>query len=199
MTPTEILSAYHAVARPIMLKFMPRSSRIASARTTIEVMRLFQLRAEAIPVSFVFAVHAKNYARVVGLSAKERKRARAKAAKWRHEIPDGGGCDGHVIVVVEDRWIIDPSIDQAHSAEFGVEIDEILVVDTVGHEWNPHHPFELKLGLRLNNGDAVELLYRKIRKRDHLKSQAWNDEGLTFLARDIAAKMEDADPDLAVK
>jgi hypothetical protein len=138
-----------------------------------------------------FEVPAKKYTRINGFSWAERKRMREKSASWRDENPDnGGGWNGHLVVFVGDRWLIDPSIDQADSREFSVAIPpEILVIDLAGRDWTPQRDFAMKLGLRLDNGDEAKLIYRRIRNRNYLDTEAWNDEGLPLLALAIADRM----------
>lgn len=185
-----VIAAFGRIARPIMRKFMPRDSCIASVRTTIEVMRIFRLQAMEIPVSFVFEVPAKKYARVSGFTTAERNQMRRKSQTWRDDIPPGGGWNGHLIAVVEGRWIIDPSIDQAHAPEFGVEIlPEILVVDISGQPWDPSDQFDVHIGLTLDNGEAAKLKYRSTKNQSYLDTEAWNDEGLPLLAYAIASDM----------
>jgi hypothetical protein len=187
--PSLIIQRFAQTARPLMRRFMPAASCIASVKTTIEVMRHFQLRVIECPVSFAFTVPGKSFARVAGFSRAERKRMEEKALTWRDERPAEGGWNGHLIALVENRWILDPSIDQAHAPEFGVEIPpEILVIDVNGHQWKPRG-FEMRLGLRLDNGEEASVRYRSIKNRSYLDTEAWNDEGLPLLAAQIAKGM----------
>ncbi|HZF23992.1 MAG TPA: hypothetical protein VE030_11075 [Burkholderiales bacterium] len=172
---------------------MSANSCIAAARTTIETMRLYRLRAVEKPVCYVFQVPARNYARLAGFSAEERAEMKAKAGNWVDATPDGGSWNGHLIVVVEDRWILDPSIDQADAPQFGVSVPaEVFVADTLGQTWHPNMNFEIELGLILDNGDAASLLYHSISDRGYLETEAWTDEGLPLLAHAIASEMKNA-------
>jgi hypothetical protein len=187
----EIVRGFAHVARPIMREFMEAASCIASARTTIEVMRRYELRTSEIPVSLCFQVNAKKYARIAGFSKAERARMQRTARNWRDDIPDGGGWNGHLLVLVENRWLLDPSIDQAESAEFQVPVPpKVLVIDLKGQEgFRPSGNFVMRLGFRLDNGDEGKLDYRRIRDRSYLDTEAWNDDGLPLLAGVIANQM----------
>jgi hypothetical protein len=188
----QIVHRYSQIARPIMRQFMDRSSCIASVRTTVEVMRIFRLQAREYSVSFVFEVPEKKYARIAGFSHAERKRMAKESQTWKDDIPENGGWNGHLIALVENRWLIDPSIDQAHAPEFGVEIaPEMLVIDTEGHHWNARCQFDVHLGLTLDNGVIAKVKYRSVKNRGYLNSDAWNDEGLPLLADAIAEKMHE--------
>ncbi len=188
---TKVIARFASIARPVMRKFMDAASCIAAARTTLEVMKIYGLRAVEIPTCFVFQVPARKYARISGFTAAERAEMKAESATWRDEKPEGTGWNGHLIVLVEDRWILDPSIDQANAPEFGVFVpSEVFVIDTRGQDWSPNENFDINLGLVLDNGDKATLLYRRIWDRGYLETDAWNDEGLQLLAHAIAIDME---------
>jgi hypothetical protein len=186
-----VIAAFGRIARPIMRKFMGPSSCIAAARTTKETMQIFGLQAVEFPCCYAFQVPARKYARISGFTAAERAEMKAKTAVWQDEsLPAGGSWNGHLVVLVEDRWLIDAAIDQVDAPRFGVSVPaEVFVVDTAGKEWDPNDNFEIQLGLVLDNGDRAELMYRRISDRGYLETEAWKDEGLPLLARAIAVDM----------
>ena len=192
MEPVEIVARFASVGRPIMRRFMSAASCIASARTTIEVMNGYGLDAVEIPTCYSFEVPARKYARVGGFSEEERAEMRAHAAKWRDDPKDDGDYwNGHLIVLVEDRWLLDPSLDQIESEEFGVPgPNGIFFVDMAGQKLDPNDQFQIELGLRLATGDTATLTYRRIEDRTYLDTDAWRDEGLGLLACMIAEDME---------
>jgi hypothetical protein len=187
----QVIAAFSRIARPIMRMFMSASSCIAAARTTIEVMRIYGIAAVAIPVKYCFVVRAQKYQRVGGLSDAERTKFLAKGHALLIE-PDAEGCwNGHLVVRVDNRWLIDASIDQMASEEFGVPVPcEIFTVDLSGHDWNPEKNFEINILLELDSGDQARLNYIGISDKSYLETDAWNDEGLLLLARAIAFDME---------
>jgi hypothetical protein len=179
---------FGVTARPIMRRWMTANSCIGAAKTTLETMKLLGLRARVLPVSFVFQVPSLKYARVCGFSPQEKAELRAKSARWVEE--GGNGWSGHLLVLVEDRWLLDPSIDQASSLEFGVYVEpEVFVVDTKGEMWTPDVPFELQLGITLTSGETGSIYYRAFDDQDFLETEAWNDEGLPALAKTIFSEM----------
>lgn len=186
-----VIAAFGRIARPVMRKFMSAASCIGAARTTLEVMKVYGLRAVEIPTCFVFQVPARKYARISGFTAAERADMKAVSATWRDEtLPEGTAWNGHLIVLVEDRWILDPSIDQTNAPEFGVFVpSEVFVIDARGHDFNPNDNFDIDLGLILDNGDKATLMYRRIEDRTYLETDAWKDEGLPLLANAIAIDM----------
>jgi hypothetical protein len=189
--PPAVIAAFGSIARPIMRKFMNTTSCISAARTTIETMRIYGLRAVELPVCFVFQVLVRKYARIIGIRGEELAEIKAKSASWEHVSSKRAGWDGHLIVLVENRWLIDAAIDQADSPRFGVRLPpEVFVADLAGQDWNPNENFEINLGLILDNGDKATLIYRNISDRSYLESEAWKDEGLPLLAHVIAIDME---------
>lgn len=190
--PQDVIATFAAVARPVMRTFMDRASCIGSARTTIEVMKHYGLRAVELPTQFAFQVPARNYARISGFSEQERAEIKTRATSWRDELcPDGEGWNGHLIVLVEDRWVLDPSIDQVHCPDLGVTVPSmVLAFDSEGHVFDPNLGFRINVGLILDNGDHASMSYRSISDTSYLESGAWNDEGLGLLAEAIWIDME---------
>jgi hypothetical protein len=176
-------------SRESMRQFMPANSCIGSAKTTIEVMKLLGLKAFEIPVSMVFQVPARSYARVSGLTDEEKAEARAQAKSWRDDIPDDQSWNGHLIVLVEDRWMVDPSVDQLGDKELGVEVPpDILVLDTKDHKFDPAG-FDMQIKLTMENGDKATLFYRTTGDSSYQQTGAWTDEGIPFLAQAILFRM----------
>jgi hypothetical protein len=191
-TPAAI-SQFQKTARPIMRQWMTADSCIGAVRTVVEVMKLFEIPTKVLPVSYIFEVPARKYARVCGFDAEEREAMRAKVADWR-DLPNvGTGWNGHLLVLAADRWLIDPAIDQFDNPEFGVTVPpQIFVVDLDGQDWTPDEQFEMRLGLILDNGDAARLRYWSLKDQAYLQTEAWNDEGLPLLAAVIAEEVKDA-------
>lgn len=187
-----VIASFTQLARPTMRRFMTRASCIGAARTTLETMRVFGLEARALPVMFLFQVPARGYGRICGVPEEERRELVARSPGYRDVIPEGpGGWNGHLVVLVENRWLLDPSIDQVEEPEFGVYVPPmVFTVDTIDNPWNPAEDFEIKLGLRLDNNDEATLLYRSIQDQGYLETEAWTDEGLPLLAHAIAVNIE---------
>ena len=120
--PTDVITAFAQVARPVILRYFNRGSCIASSRIAIEVLRHFGIPARALPVRFVLRVPALEMAFVTGLSDQEKTKARREAGsfvtvKSGPAIKGGSeiGWNGHLIVHAAGV-LIDPSFDQALDA-----------------------------------------------------------------------------------
>jgi hypothetical protein len=179
---------FATTARPIMRRWMPANSCIGAAKTTLETMKLLGLRARVLPVSLLFQVPSRKYVRICGFSAEEKAEMRARSADW---IDEGGeGWSGHLLVLVDDHWLLDPSIDQVSAPRFGVYVEpEVFVWDTGGQTWTPDVPFEMRLGIGLTTGETGSIYYQSFADESFLKTEAWNDEGLPFLAWEIFHQM----------
>jgi hypothetical protein len=128
--PARAIAAFAKMARPIMRRYMSANSCIAAARTTIEVLRIFGIPAAALPVKYSFAVPSRLYQRVAGLSDEERAEVRKKVVAFREEKDEEGGWEGHLIVLASG-YLLECTIDQMGSEEFGVRLpEEILAIDT---------------------------------------------------------------------
>jgi hypothetical protein len=190
MVAERIVNTFAKIARPIMREFMPANSCIGAARTTIATMHVFNLRAVEIPVAFALQIPARKYVRITGFSPEERAELRARAADYKDEGVDNPGWNGHLLVLVENRWLLDPAIDQADAPDFGVSIpQEVFVIDTAGKEWDRAEDFEAHCAVKLANGDDGTLMYRKIADVGYRETEAWTDEGLPFLADLIALRV----------
>jgi hypothetical protein len=184
----EVIATFAKVGRVLMREYMEPASCIGAVRTTIETLKIFDLKAYEIPVAYYFEVPAKKYARISGWTEKEREEIQAEAATYQDETAEG--WNGHLLVVVEDTWVLDPSVDQMSAPQFGVIVPaETFYMDTKGKEFDPSSNFEIKLGLVLDSGDLATLTYHRIRDPSYLETDAWNDEGLPFLGRSIALAM----------
>src|SRR5215470_1018391 len=109
-----IVKAFSSIARPIMRKWMGVNSCVASTKTTIAAMESLGLQARPLPVASAFQVPTRRYAYLSGYPAEERERIREKAATYI-DLDVENGWNGHLIAVVEERWLLDSSIDQAAS------------------------------------------------------------------------------------
>jgi hypothetical protein len=189
--PAAAISHFQKTARPIMRQWMSAESCIGAARTVVEAMRLFQIPTKVLPVSYIFEVPARKYARICGFTEVERDEMCAGVGNWVPTFPASAkGWNGHLVVLAADRWVIDAAIDQVDAPEFGVRVPpQIFVTDTAGQAWSAGEQFEIKLGLILDNGDAASLLYRSLDDQRYLQTEAWTDEGLPLLAAAIVERM----------
>jgi len=112
------ISAYAAVARPIIRRDHLANSCIASTRITIDVFQ--QLGYHAEPLEVVVSVGDKAYVRHWRKHGPPRSRedydhmVRTTGAVVIGIGQDrsGDGIGGHVVAVVEDTWLVDASLDQ---------------------------------------------------------------------------------------
>jgi hypothetical protein len=125
-TVEELVVAFAAIARPEIRKDHTASSCVASTWITIEVMRHFRVSARPLTVkaeicNTAFIDFEQRHGRrpLVGESAET----------WIVGIgfgKDEGYIGTHVITLVDERIIIDASIDQADAPEHGIVLPGVL-------------------------------------------------------------------------
>lgn len=183
----EVIARYAAVARPMMLEFMERSSCISAAKLTCEVLRIFNLKAQVLPYAMVMQVPELKLAYLVGLRGEDKEKARRDAANWTERTHKQGGWDGHVVAIVEGRWLIDAAFDQVEMEGFRMP-PMILVLD-MGENKIPLCDRGIDVAAVNDDGLKFTLQYRPLDDWSFEQSDAWKDEGLPYLAAAIGDAM----------
>lgn len=175
---SELVDNYAAVARPIMRKYMNANSCIAASRVTMELFRLCGVDAVCIPVKFVLELPERKLAFCAGLSEEECATALGQKQVW------ADGWSGHVCVVVEGKWFLDPSFDQAFAALDVENKDLQILALPIETEVDPYE-IAVDLQASLDAGERMVIRYRPLDDRSFTQTEAWNDDGLPWLAREI--------------
>lgn len=120
------------VVRQEVLRGWQRDSCIASSRVLSEVLRYFGYTSEPFPVS----VCAFNKAGFERLNTGDHDVANWPEEAWSVGIQGSGVSkdnrwDGHLVLLVDGRWLVDPSLDQVSRPQRGIELHP-AVLDT-GH------------------------------------------------------------------
>jgi len=135
MTVEEILKVYTRIARPIILEYFRKDSCIASTRITIEVFS--RLGFKAIP----FACHVQIFNDKFREIFEREKHwpTKGEMEKWITQgawsIGFGYGDHkgeryiGHLVAIVENKYLIDSSIDQAERPHKEIFFPAILVTE----------------------------------------------------------------------
>lgn len=177
MRISQIIHSYTAAARPIMLKWMTINSCIGSARVTLDFLERYAIPARVQPVKFVVEWKVKNLAYTSGLTEAERSTALGQ----RQEYADG--WNGHLIVIVENRWIIDPSFDQSVMA-MGIRPPSEMIClesDQIGDAL-----IEVEASVVMDSGEELKIRYIPLNDETYRDTEAWNDNGLPFIVSEIA-------------
>lgn len=184
-----VVRLFENLAQPILACFPNRNSCVEQTRVVVEVMRAFKLKAVPKPVKLM--VKAPGYAYVSGLDAEERGRAQATAGEFIEKSPMDGGFPGHLCAVVERRWMIDTTLDQASCPAKGVEIPPVIMVYPLAREINPD---DIALDARMENdaGLALEVRYLPLHDHSFLTSEAWEKDHLLPAIGAICHRMRQA-------
>jgi hypothetical protein len=152
---TSILERFSLIARPEILRDHLPSSCIASTWITIQVMH--QLGFSARPLEVRLSVGNAAYRRLRDQLGPPR--TQAQLAEWSREhgacvvgvgFDDGSvAIGGHLVAVVDGRFLVDASIDQATDASHGLTPPPVL--------YGPIDPLFLSGQIRLQRLDVLEL------------------------------------------
>jgi len=135
MTVEEILKVYTRIARPIILEYFRKDSCIASTRITIEVFS--RLGFKTIP----FACHVRIFngkfreifEREKHWPTKEEMEKWITQGAWSigfgYGDHKGERYIGHLVAIVENKYLIDSSIDQAERPHKEIFFPAILVAE----------------------------------------------------------------------
>ncbi len=175
-----IVRAYTGNARLVMREFMTINSCIGSARVTLDFLERYGISARVQPVKFVVEWKDKNVAYTSGLTESER----SSALGQRQAYADG--WNGHLIVIAGNRWIIDPSFDQAVAALGILPPAEMLCLesDRIGDA-----RIEAEAVAVMDSGEELKIRYIPLDDDSYCATEAWNDIGLPFLVSEIATKL----------
>ena len=116
---------------PRILAAFAASACVETTRFLIEVLKRLEIDARPLPVKFLATCHAAGYQFVAGASDAEM----ATAKRICRGVTDrgGGGWNGHLLAVVDGRFLVDTAFAQVSAPEYGVILEpSALVVEAVG-------------------------------------------------------------------
>lgn len=169
------------------LSLLERHSCIACTRIAVECLKRFDIPARPQSVKFVVTIPSLDLAYASGLSDKEMSTAKtftkAGNGQWR----------GHVVAIVEERFLIDGSADDAFlSLEAAGKISDYqrhgALVLPLGQKVTGN--FDLKIEGSLDNGDLVYLRYVSTEDHSFLTAPAWETDHIEWAIEGICRKME---------
>ena len=135
MNIEEVLKVYARIARPIILEYFRKDSCIASTRITVEVFT--RLGFKTIPLPCQVQIYNSKFREIF-----EREKhwpTKEEMEKWITEGAWGIGIGfgdnkeegylGHLVAIVENKHLIDSSIDQAERPNKEIFFPAILVTE----------------------------------------------------------------------
>lgn len=135
MNIEEVLKGYTRIARPIILEYFQKDSCIASTRITVEVFS--RLGFKAMPLPCQVQVYNNKFREIFEREkhwpTKEEMEKWVTQGAWGIGIGfgdhKGEGYLGHLVAIVENRYLIDSSIDQAERPHKEIFFPAILVAE----------------------------------------------------------------------
>ena len=135
MTVEEVLKVYTRIARLIILEYFRKDSCIASTRITVEVFSRLGFKAIPLPcqVQIYNSKFREIFEREKHWPTKEEMEKWITKGAWGIGIGfgdhKGEGYWGHLVTIVENRYLIDSSIDQAERPSKEIFLPAILVTE----------------------------------------------------------------------
>lgn len=190
---TEVITAFCEVARPVMLKILPRNSCIASVRITMECLRRFQVESEPMAVKLAIQAKSLRLAYLTGFDDAERAGQKAAAANYV-DMHIHDGWNGHLVLAIKDlNCILDPSFDQCSFPDHGLTVSPcILAIPLPVERTGELEEQRILLGLMMDDGVEVEVNYLPLTDRSFETTEAWEmNEVMRVLVDVICDKMAD--------
>jgi hypothetical protein len=195
MTKEQILAAYAKIARPVMRQFMEAESCVTATRVTCEFFDGCHMPSVPVPCKLMFKVPGKNYMYVSGWKGKIKERMKHEAKAWHDVAPVGPTWAGHLLALVQDRWLVDASIDQVTSPEHGVTVPPIALVVDLGTQGATALTGTVSAAVVLDDGASAEITYISTDDHKYAKTEAWLDGTgarviAVMIAREISAEID---------
>jgi hypothetical protein len=132
MNTLDLLLAYSKVARPIIREYFRADSCIASTAITIDVLRHFGIGVVPFPCRALIFNHSfANRIKLEGWPTPEQTIEWTNDGKsWSVGIGYPNGSDpqvGHLIAIVEEKYLVDASLDQASRHEKDLIVPSVMV------------------------------------------------------------------------
>jgi len=188
--PEAVIAVFAATARPVILRYFPRNSCIASSRITIECLKIFGVPSHAVPVTLKVEVRAHKIMFVCGIDEETQARARQSAASYI--ALQRTGWNGHLIVKA-GRHVIDPSFDQVLDvfASQGIQIETrpAVFVIPVG-DARLVKSFAIDFVALTDDGAKIDGQYFGIEDYSFQQTPAWETDHLEPAIREITSGMK---------
>jgi hypothetical protein len=129
-----VLNALCDVGRPIILRYVSADSCISSCNIGVQVLRQFNIRSHPIAVKFAAFNQKAHEFLLAGhpeWAKQERDGAYGVGAGYGHG-PSDDAWDGHLVLVVRGRYLLDLSADQASRPNRGIHITPLWFILPVG-------------------------------------------------------------------
>lgn len=184
-----VLQAFSSVGVPLLDRYLQRFSCIEATRIAIECLNNFRVYAKPVATKFVVELPTLNVVYASGVSDEEiataRETARANLGEntWR----------GHLVAIVEDTWLLDPSFDEAFYSFNDMGKGPGFRVDRRGFLFElPERTdkyFDLQVSAIVQEGLPVNIRYIYFEDDSFRAAPAWTPDHVQSLIRHICRQM----------
>ena len=202
MDRARIALEHFARIAPPYLEPFKRNTCIEQTRILLECLKRVGVPGRPEAVRLVVQCEALKLVFVSGSTAKERERARRKGIditeldlNGKPIAPCGQDTDqnrvGHVVAVINGRYLADPTLSQASMPDHGLTIErEIVFVGPFTQQLRTNS--EVAATFSLNSGQVIDVRWALTGRWDFRKTAAWEPSHLWPIIDEISAQMKEA-------
>ncbi len=185
--PDDLLEHYCRTARPIQRKYMRANSCIGATRLTCDYFGLLGIQAAPRPVKMVVTLPDSKLIYASGVTEEELATA---GRRQRYSFGDGATWNGHLVAIVEKRWLLDPSFDQAVEVLGLARSEQRMLLIPLPERFaeNPDR-FKLTVDGLDDRRRKLRIEYIETRDDSYLETEAWTDDNLPKILPEIARAM----------
>lgn len=167
-----------------MLPYMKRNSCISATRITCICLDTLGFKVEPLPTKFYVEMPRLNLAYTSGVSRSEVRHCRG------YQLREPEGWNGHLVTLVNSRWIIDSAFDQI-GAVFAshVKIPAELPLFPMPKPLPENHGFHVSFEWITDEKAKFRIQYATTTDQSWKQTPAWNDEGLVGLSMSILEEL----------
>lgn len=193
ISPEFLVAQFTHIADPA-LEGLERRSCVAAVRIVQQCLEPFGLRVRPHTVKFIVEMPGRELTYVSGLTAEEEQDGKARAASWM-EFTQEDSWKGHLIALVEDRILVDPTFDEAFLAF--VDAGRLASYQRHGSLVMPlgkavEENFELEMLGTTNEGETLKVRYMSKPDERYLTAPAWELDHIQPLIDAISFRMRQA-------
>jgi len=193
----KLLDLYEQTARALLNRLFKPDTCIEQTRVLLEVMRRFDVRADALGCKLHVVCDAKQFQFITGVDREEIERGRSIAKRFierKAAREDQEQYKRHVVALLDDRFIVDSTMHQASSTEFGVIIAPVIVtLGPLAPRSAPDSCWDMEAVCTLDDGLELKARWITTTDRDWLDAPGWEPSHLWPLIdrieRDMRARI----------
>jgi hypothetical protein len=161
---------------------------VSTTRVTCEYFARTWMSARPVSCNFVLKVPVQKYMYLAGWTGREKGLLKAGEEDWIEHASGAPHWMGHTAALIQDRYLVDASVDQATNPKRGVVVPPLVLVFDLGPKGSAALWEGVSATITLRNG-IIAVNYLGIHERNFLNSKPWRDDAG---AKEVAVLIEHA-------